>query len=156
MAQYSVKTSGGESYPVSKERFVRLMFERAEQSLKSIGALAERESWGDACFWSCTAAGQALASYLVYAGGERGELESAGALAQRCAEFEPAFSQVVRPGKYLDRYYAITRDPDALPAGAVAWEWFDAADGAEAAQFAAEIVEFTRRRLPPSVHKAAG
>ena len=154
MPQYSVKTSDGASFPVSKERFVRLMFERSEQSLKSIGQLAKLEQWGDACFWSCTAAGQALASYLVYAGGDRGELESAGAMALRCAEFEPAFSQVIRQGKYLDRYYAITREPDALPPGANAAQWFDADDGAEAARFAAEIVEFTRRRLPPSVHQA--
>ena len=64
-----------------------------------------------------------------------------------CAELQSEFSQVIRKGKYLDRYYDITRYPDALPRGATPYLWFNEDDAEQAMQFAAEIVDFTRSRF---------
>ena len=153
MQQYLVENAGGELVRMSKDQFVQLLLDRAEESLEVTRALTKDRHWAGACFWSCTAAGQALESYLIYAGGKRGESESAGAMAQMCAEFDPGFSGITRTGKYLDRYYAITRYPDTLPYGAVPYKWFNADDAKEAIEYAAEIVNFVRARLPMDGHE---
>jgi HEPN domain-containing protein len=145
--EYLIEGVSGEMVRVSRGEFAQTLFERAEKSLCATRALILDGHWAGACFAGCTAAGQALESYLIYAGSGRGETESVGAMAQMCAEFESEFSQVIRIGKYLDRYYAITRYPDALPRGAVPYLWFGEDDAEQAMQYAAEIVDFTRSRF---------
>ena len=136
----------------SPGEFVKPLFQRAENSLEFARALVRNEHWAGSCFSSCTAAGQALEAYLTYAGQERGDVESAGVMAQMCAELQPDFSRVIAKGKYLDRYYAITRYPDSLPAGAVPHLWFNRDDAEHALNYAAEIVDFTRRRLLQDIY----
>lgn len=145
--EYLVEGVSGELVSASREEFARALFERAEESLLTTRALIRDGHWAGACFSGCTAAGQALESYLVYEGSGRGETESVGVMAQMCAEFQAEFSQVIRKGKYLDRYYAITRYPDTLPRGAVPYLWFDEVDAEQAMQYAVEIVNFTRNRF---------
>ena len=142
--EYLIEGVTGELVKVSRGEFARVLFERAEESLRATRALIRDGYWAGACFSGCTAAGQALESYLIYAGSGRGETESVGVMAQMCAEFQSEFSQVIRKGKYLDRYYAITRYPDALPPGAIPYLWFNEDDAEQAIQYATEIVDFTR------------
>ena len=153
MRQYLVENAGGELVQISKDQFAQLLLDRAEESLEAARVLARGEYWAGACFESCTAAGQALESYLIHVGGTRGEVESAGAMAQMCAKFDPDFSRITRMGKYLDRYYATTRYPDALPFGAVPYKWFDTDDAKEAIEYAAEIVTFVRARFRADSHE---
>ncbi len=145
--EYLIEGVSGEMVRVSRGEFAQALFGRAEESLCATRALIRDGHWAGACFSGCTAAGQALESYLIYAGSSRGETESVGVMAQMCAEFQSEFSQVIRKGKYLDRYYAITRYPDALPPGALPYLWFNEDDAEQAMQYAAEIVDFTRSRF---------
>ena len=82
--------------------------------------------------------------------------ESAGAQWRRCApEFDPGFSQNTRIGKYLDRYYATTRYPDAgCRTGLYPMQWFNADDAKEAIEYAAEIMTFVRARLQLDGHES--
>ena len=150
--EYLIEDVSGEPVKASRNEFARTQFERAENSLEFARALARGEHWAGSCFSSCTAAGQALGAYLLYAGRELGDVESAGAMAQMCAALQPDFAQVVNMGKYLDRYYATTRYPDALPAGAAPDLWFNQDDAKQAIEYAAEIVDFTRNQLLQDIY----
>lgn len=150
--KYLIEGVSGEPAKGSRSELARIQFERAENSLEFARALVSGEHWAGSCFASCTAAGQALGAYLIYAGQELGGVESAGAMAQRCAELQPDFAQVVNMGKHLDRYYATTRYPDALPAGAAPDLWFNQDDAKQALEYAAEIVDFTRNRLLQDIY----
>ncbi len=137
----------GELIQISKRELAERLIGGVEESLETIHNLLKTEDWSRACFWSLTVASQALESYLICAGKGRNQVESVGKMAQMCAELEPEFSQIVRRGKYLDRYYNTTRYPDALPYGAMPHQWFNEDDAQEAMRYAAEIVAFTRRRI---------
>ena len=132
---------------VSRAESIMSLFERAEESLRAAQIMAKNEHWAGACYWSYLASGQSFETYLIYSGGKRGEIESAGAMAQMCSELQPDFSEVIRMGKYLDRYDVTTRDLEAWPRGAVPYKWFDEEDATEAIEYAAHIVAFTRTRL---------
>ncbi len=150
--EYLIEGIDGELVRVSRGEFTQALFERGENSLEFARALVRGEHWAGSCFSSCTAAGQVLEAYLTNAGAQRGAIESAGAMAQLCAELQPDFVQVIDIGKYLDRYYATTRYPDALPIGAVPDLWFSQKDAEQALEYAAEIVEFTRSQLLREVY----
>lgn len=147
MQARSVSEKSVEQVKVSKEVLLSL-FKRAEVSLRAARIMAENEHWAGACYWSYLASGQSFETYLIYYGRKRGDIESAGAMAQMCAEFQPDFSQVVRMGKYLDRFDVTTRDLDAWPRGALPSKWFDEKDATEAIEYATRIVSFTSARLP--------
>ena len=151
--QYYTKDDAGELVPVSRGEFAELALAGAERTLELVRVHVENEFWADACFLSQTAAGQALEAYLISVGEGRKDLESVGAMAQLCAQFQPDFAKVARAGKYLDRYYATTRSLDAMPNGANPFQWFDAEDAQDALEHAAEIVAFTRNRLLADVYE---
>ena len=48
----------------------------------------------------------------------------------------------------LDRYYLSTRYPDALPDPAIPFESFSARDARQALEFASEIVDTVRAKIP--------
>ena len=79
--EYLIEGVSGEMIRVSRGEFARVLFERAEKSLCATRALIRDGHWAGACFSGCTAAGQALESYLMYAGSGRGETESVGIMA---------------------------------------------------------------------------
>ena len=152
---FLTKNKEGESVRLSRGEFAEHLIDGVERELEAVEASIRLEDWAGACFWSLTVASQALESYLICLGGGRNEVESVGKMAQMCAELQPEFSRVVQRGKYLDRYFNITRYPDALPYGAIPSGWFDEEDAQEAMKYAAEIVAFTRSRIMTDIYASA-
>ena len=152
---FLTKNKDGELVRLSKGEFAEHLIDGVERELEVVEAIIGLEDWAGACFWSLTVASQALECYLICLGTGRNEVESVGKLAQMCAELQPEFSQVVRRGKYLDRYFNITRYPDALPYGAITDHWFDEEDAREAMKYAAEIIAFTRSRIMADIYAPA-
>ncbi|MBM3943823.1 MAG: HEPN domain-containing protein [SAR202 cluster bacterium] len=60
----------------------------------------------------------------------------------------PDFLPLEDYGIVLDRYYLSTRYPDVLPAPAIPYQSFSQRDARQALDYAAEIVDLVRAKIP--------
>ena len=104
--------------------------------------------WSGTCFQSEQTAQVALKAFLFFKGRRYVRIHSVRELALECAREDDEFSELVPHGAVLDRYYLSARYPDALPDPAVPFESFVEQDALQALEFAAEIVNTVRAKIP--------
>lgn len=99
-----------------------------------------------ACFLAQQCAEKSLVAYLYARGADA---VWGHALADLCTEamaFDRSFDLIKSVAILLDKYYAITRYPTALPGG-IPWDAFDARESARAIEIARDVDEFIDARL---------
>ena len=64
-----------------------------------------------------------------------------------CTRYEQAFEKVVKYGMVLDRYYILTRYPDALAPPAVPYKSYTKQDAVWALRYAEEILQLVRKKI---------
>lgn len=126
----------------------RRWLNQAEHSLTMTRTLLQNGYWAEVCFHSEQTAQIALKAFLYGAGRRFIQLHSIYELAQECAKEDEDFSEFVSQGGVLDRYYLATRYPDVLPAPAVPFESFTEQEALQAVEFASEIVDTVRAKIP--------
>jgi HEPN domain-containing protein len=122
----------------SKEESRRWL-RQAQYDLEEAKASLKRESFSYTCFFAEQAAQKAIKGFLISRGERFVPLHSIGDLLEKAAEFENIFNGHVESGRILDRYYLITRYPDALPSPAVPYEVYSEAEAKEAVAIAEGI-----------------
>ena len=129
----------------SREQFRRWM-EQAEHQLEVTSVLLEQGFWSDVCFMAEQTAQMALKAFLYGKGKRFVPLHSIHELSLQCNEIEEAFAEAIEWGKILDRYYILTRYPDALAPPAVPFKSFTESDAQQAHGYAANIVRLVKTR----------
>lgn len=122
--------------------------EQAQHDLQSARNNLEKVSfYSDACFMSEQAAQKALKAYLFFKGQRYIPIHSVRELANLCTHYEQAFKKVVEYGTVLDRYYILTRYPDALAPPAVPYKSYIKEDAVQALRYAEEISQLVRNKI---------
>lgn len=120
--------------------------EQAEQDLATARELSEIGRHALACFEAQQAAEKALKAYL-YRRGERVVLgHSVLELCERCESYDATFTAIKRRAAKLDRFYAQTRYPNALPGGVPALA-FDEEDSGPAIATAAQVIDTVKQQM---------
>lgn len=121
--------------------------EQAEHDLQSAKNNLEQVAfYSDACFMSEQAAQKALKAYLLFSGERYIPIHSVRELANLCSQYERAFKEVVEYGMVLDRYYILTRYPDALAPPAVPYKSYTKEDAVQALKYAGEILQLVKNK----------
>lgn len=107
-------------------------------------ALYECGFWSDVCFMAEQTAQTALKAFLFGQGRRVVFLHSIQELALRCAEIHVDFTDAVEWGETLDRYYILTRYPDALAPLAVPFKSYTESDASQARQYTSAMVALVR------------
>ena len=98
------------------------------------------------CFLAQQASEKALKAYL-YTQGERPVLGHAThLLVQRCASYEPDFTDLLEDCRRLDQYYIATRYPNGIPDG-IPHDVYTDYQASRAVGSADRIISFVRERL---------
>lgn len=121
---------------------------QAEHSLRVTRLLLDDGMKADACFHAEQTAQLVLKAFLYSLGRRNINIHSVQELASRCAEADDAFSAFMEYGTFLDRYYLSTRYPDALPEPAVPFQSFTEKEARAALEYATEMVETVKARVP--------
>ena len=121
---------------------------QAEHSLSMAQLLLDGGFWAGACFNSEQTAQLALKAFLFFTGRRYVNIHSVRTLALECIKEDPDFSPVENYGMFLDRFYLITRYPDALPAPAIPFQSFTEGEARQAMDHASEIVVLARDKIP--------
>lgn len=114
-------------------------YRQAEYDLIEANASQKRGSFAYACFFAEQAAQKFLKSYLILNGHRFIPIHSIGELLEKAAQIEYKFTKLIDDGKRLDRYYLITRYPDALPSPAIPYESYGQKEAREAVKIAKKI-----------------
>jgi HEPN domain-containing protein len=113
------------------------------------GALAKRGGYHVACFLAQQVGEKALKAFL-YAKGEEVVIgRSAERLCTAAARFDEEFAEKVKTWSILDGYYVTTRYPNSLP-DSIPARVYTAQAATDAANIAAEIVNFVRHKISQS------
>jgi HEPN domain-containing protein len=123
---------------------------QAEHDLAIARGHQERGDYSDACFMAEQAAQKALKAFLIGHGHRSVPIHSAGQLAERCAQIDPAFAVHITAGRVLDQYYIPTRYPDALAPPALPFESYTQEQGITAVAAAQAIVARVAENLRPA------
>jgi len=97
-----------------------------------------RGSYAYTCFFAEQAAQKFLKGFLISRGERFVPLHSIKELLSKAAQYESKFNRLTAEGQKLDRYYLITRYPDALPSPNTPYESYDK-------QEAREVLEITEK-----------
>lgn len=131
---------------LNKEEALRWL-EQAEHNLEVAENNFKMKFYSDACFMSEQTAQMALKAFIIYHK-RRPILEhSIQELARICSQYDKEFEELIDFGKILDRYYILTRYPDALAPPAVPYKTYTEKDAKEAVGFARKIVEIVSKKL---------
>jgi len=118
---------------------------QAEYNLEVAESNLANEFYAAACFMCEQTVQMALKSFLILKTGRSPlGMHSIQKLAEKSAQFDHKFKEVVDFGKVLDRYYIPTRYPDALTSPAVPFETFTMKDARQAFDKSTEIVSYVR------------
>lgn len=122
--------------------------EQAKHDLQSAKNNLEKVAfYSDACFMSEQSAQKSLKAYLLFKGRRYIPIHSVRELANLCSQYERAFKKIVEYGMILDRYYILTRYPDALTPPAVPYKSYTEKDAIQAVRYAEEILQLVRHRI---------
>lgn len=121
---------------------------QAEHSLVMTRSLADGGFWSGTCFHAEQTAQLALKAFLFYRGRRSVNIHSIQSLALECGGEDGDFLAFRDYGQVLDRYYLGTRYPDVLPEPAIPFESFNQRDASEALDYATEIVQLVRAKIP--------
>ncbi len=115
--------------------------ENAKRNLKD-------KFYSDTCFMAEQASQKALKAYLYFKG-ERAHIliHSLTALVSECSKRDRSFQSLKNAAMRLDKYYILTRYPDALPAPAVPYEEYGPEEAKEAISYAEEILVLAKSRI---------
>ena len=122
---------------------------QAEYNLRVARSLSAEGLWSSACFMAEQTAQVVLKAYLYGQGRRSIPIHSVYELARECANLDSAFEPLLGGGQVLDRYYLITRYPDALPPPAVPYQVFSEAEARQALAIAEQAVALVRDRVSP-------
>jgi HEPN domain-containing protein len=117
--------------------------EQADGELKAARDLYRTSNYAWCCFASQQAAEKALKAVLEHFGTPTGG-HNLLVLISEIAGFIQTPADVERACRVLNRYYIITRYPNAFPSGAPI-HMFGEEDAVEAMRHAEEVMEFARR-----------
>ena len=120
---------------------------QAEHNLSMARSLFDGSFWAGACFHSGQTAQLALKAYLFRQGKRFVNIHSVRALVLESSKEDSDFLPFEDYGMFLDRYYLSTRYSDVLPAPAVPYESFTAAEAQQALGYAEEIVELAKAKI---------
>jgi HEPN domain-containing protein len=121
--------------------------QQAKMDLKIGRSLGEMGEYAYACFHLEQAGQKALKSFLYFMGKRYIWEHSIFNLAQKCAEYDSEFKELLDAGKYLDRFYLTTRYPDAVAPPALPYELFTEEDFKKALELAEKIFRFVERKI---------
>lgn len=95
---------------------------QAEHDLESAKNNLKVKFYSDVCFMSEQAAQKALKAYLFFSGERYIPLHSVRELANHGVKYDKGLKRFIEPGMILDKYYILTRYPDALAPPAVPYQ----------------------------------
>ena len=121
---------------------------QAEHSLDATRILMDNSLWAEVCFHSEQTAQLALKAFLYWKGRRTVSIHSVRSLALECGREDGEFLPFEEYGTILDRYYLATRYPDVLPEPAIPFQSFTLRDARQALDYATEVVELVRARIP--------
>ncbi|MGB9677118.1 MAG: HEPN domain-containing protein [Candidatus Ratteibacteria bacterium] len=130
----------------SKEESERWL-KQAEYDLKSAKINFDSENYAYTCFMCEQSAQKSLKAYLFFKEERYVWEHSIKKLAQKCQKFDKDFERVEDMGIILDKYYLITRYPDALPPPAVPYESFTKKEAEESIRIATEIINLVKSKI---------
>jgi HEPN domain-containing protein len=107
-------------------------FNQAVFDLDEAKGSLERKSFAYACFFAEQAAQKFVKSFLIARGERFVPLHSIRDLLSKAAGYDPSLESLVLDGQKLDRYYLITRYPDALPSPNIPYKSYGREEAAEA------------------------
>jgi HEPN domain-containing protein len=114
--------------------------DQARADLEDAKYLLKGGRFNTACFTAQQAAEKALKAFLYFKGAVEVWGRSVADLCTNCAELETSFSELVKPGALLDKYYIPTRYPNGLPGG-IPKNAFDEVEADRAVEIAKRIIE---------------
>ncbi|MSQ06595.1 MAG: HEPN domain-containing protein [Dehalococcoidia bacterium] len=121
---------------------------QAEYSLSTTRVMLDNSRWSDVCFHAEQTAQLALKAFLYWKGRRSVTIHSVRSLALECGREDAEFLPFEDHGTVLDRYYLSTRYPDVLPEPAIPFQTFTQRDARQALDYASEIVELVRAKVP--------
>jgi HEPN domain-containing protein len=121
---------------------------QAENSLSMTHTLLTTGYSAGACFHAEQTAQSALKAFLFFKGRRFVNIHSVRELALQSTQEDSEFSPFGDHGLFLDRYYLATRYPDALPDPAVPFESFTTQEAQQALDYATQIVDLVRSKIP--------
>ena len=113
---------------------------QAEHNLEVARHHVESGWWSDACFMAGQAALASLKAYLLARGRNSAPAYSIADLARECSHTQSTFQRPVEKANILDKYYMVTRYPDALPPPLVPFEVFTEGEAMQALDIAESII----------------
>lgn len=103
--------------------------------------------YSDVCFMSEQASQKALKSYLYFKGERYITIHSVRELVVLCSKYNKGFEKFIELGMLLDRYYILTRYPDALAPPAVPYKSYTEREATEAVNSARDIIRFVESNI---------
>jgi len=134
----------------SKKEEAKRWFLQALRDLDDAKFNLSGERFNVACFLAQQAAEKALKSYLYFKGAEEVWGHSVGELCEDAKNFDENFKEIERESKSLDKYYIITRYPNALPGG-IPSESFDKSDAERAIFLSEKIINFIKSKIERNI-----
>jgi len=114
-------------------------FAQADFDLKEAETCLVRRSFAYACFFSEQSAQKFIKGFLILNGERFVPLHSIKELLEKASTYEKSLKKYIQEGQKLDRYYLITRYPDALPTPSVPFESYGIIEAKEAVEIAQKI-----------------
>ena len=115
--------------------------EVAEKNLELLGF------YSDVCFMAEQASQKGLKAYLYFKGERYIAIHSVRELAVLCSKYDKGFEKFIEYGMLLDRYYILTRYPDALAPPAVPYKSYTEKEATEAVNSARDIIRFVESSI---------
>lgn len=114
-------------------------FTQADFDLKEAETCLVRRSFAYACFFAEQSAQKFIKGFLILSGERFVPLHSIRELLEKASTYEKGLKKYIQEGQKLDRYYLITRYPDALPTPSVPCESYGVVEAKEAVEIAHKI-----------------
>ena len=130
----------------SKEEAKRWL-DQAQYDFGVAKRMLEQEIYSYSCFLCEQAAQKALKAYLYSKGKRYVWQHSVQELAGVSREYHEKFEDAIEAGKILDRYYILTRYPDALAPPAVPYKTYGEKDASQAVSLAGKIIEMVKEEV---------
>lgn len=131
---------------LNKEECLRWL-DQARHNLEVAEHNLKANFYSDACFLSEQAAQMALKAFIIFHKKRFIWEHSIQKLAEISGHYDSDFVKFVNYGKILDRYYILTRYPNALPSPAIPYKTYTEKDAKEALNLAKEIINLVNRKL---------
>ena len=120
---------------------------QADYDLEAAQKNFEMKIYALVCFLCEQSAQKALKAYLYFKGERYIWEHSIQKLVEKAKKYDGEFEKIREMGAILDKYYLITRYPDAVPSPAVPFESFTEREAKQAIDFASQILNFVKERV---------